>query len=85
MFALVDAAVPTEKGKTMKWLKKYKQDIIDGVLFFVIMHTMLWGFWFSYMMVCKWIGLPITYRSICIALALAVLSLVGFCNWCAKG
>lgn len=69
----------------MKWLRKHKEAIVDGVKFFIMIHTMLWGFWFSYMMVCNWIGLPITYWSIVIALALALLSLFGFCQWCTKG
>ena len=69
----------------MNWLKKHKEAIADGVKFFIMMHTMLWGFWFSYMMVSNWVGLPITYWSIVIALALAFLSLFGFCQWCTKG
>ena len=69
----------------MKWLKKHKDDIVDGVKFFIMMHTMLWGFWWSYLFIWDGLNLPIEWWSIAVALALAFLSLFGFCQWCTKG
>lgn len=69
----------------MKWLKKHKNDIVDGVKFFVMMQTMLFGFWWSYLIIWFEFDLPIEWWSICITLLLAFLSLFGFCQWCTKG
>jgi hypothetical protein len=68
----------------MNWLRKHKGDIVDGVKFFIMMHTMLWGFWWSYISAWNLFDLPTKWWSICIAMALALLSLFGFCQWCTK-
>lgn len=77
-------SVVAEKGKIMKWIKKHKNDIADGVKFFVMMYTMVFGFWWTYMWVWYLVGLPIAWWSMAITLALGLLSLFGFCQWCTK-
>ena len=69
----------------MKWFKKHKDDIVDGVKFFITMYTMIWGFWWTYMWAWSLFGLPLVWWSIFIAMALAFLSLFGFWYWVAKG
>jgi hypothetical protein len=69
----------------MKWLKKHRDDIVDGVKFFIMMDTMVFGFWWNYMWVWYLLGFPLEWWSIVIAMALALLSLFGFCQWVTKG
>ncbi len=68
----------------MKWLKKYKDEIIGGVQFFIMMYTMLIGFWWSYMLIWLKVGLPIEAWAIALTLAIALLSLFGLCCWITK-
>ena len=69
----------------MKWLRKHKEAIVDGVKFYVLMHTMVFGFWWTYIWLWWLIGLPIVWWSIVITIALSFLSTFGFCQWCTRG
>ena len=68
----------------MKWFKKHKEEIISCVQFFIVMYTMLNGFWFSYLMIWFNVGLPTEAWSILVTLVLAFRSLLGLCHWINK-
>lgn len=65
----------------MKWIKKYKDEIINGVQFFTMLYTMTMGFWFTYLWAWFKFGLPIEWWAVATTMALALLSVFGFCQW----
>ena len=71
--------------KLWKWLKKHKTDIVDGAKFFILVGTMVMGFWWTYMFAWWEFGLPIEWWSVLVTLAVALLSLFGFMEWCVEG
>ena len=78
-------SVPTEKGKTMKWFRKHKQEIIFGVQSVIVLDTMIIGFWITYQSILHHVGVPLKWWSIVIAMTLAISSTIGTFAWIAKG
>jgi uncharacterized membrane protein len=74
----------TEKGKTMKWIKEHKKEIIGGVQFFLITQMMVQGFWFTFLWIWFVVGLPIEWRALLITILLALLSAFGLYQWVTK-
>lgn len=66
----------------MKWLRKNKAEILDGVQIVIILHTMLQGFWFDFLLAWSKSGLPMEWWAVVITLVLAALSLFVFFYWC---
>jgi hypothetical protein len=71
-----------EKGKGMKLPKK--REIVAGVQFFIMIYTMVMGFWYSYLWVWLKVGLPGEWWSSLLAMALALASVFGFGQWVKK-
>ena len=65
--------------------KPSKKEIICGIQFFIMMHTMIHGFWFSYMLIWVKCGLPEEWWFLPVTLAIALLSVFGLCQWITKG
>ena len=61
--------------------KPSKGEIINGIKFFIIMYTMIMGFWFNYMLIWVKIGLPLEWWLFVITIVLAILSLFGLMQW----
>ena len=68
----------------MKWLKKYKYEIVSGIQFLIVSYTMINGFWFSYLMIWFKCGLPQEWWALPVTLAVALLSVFGLCQWIRK-
>lgn len=68
----------------MKWIKKFKKDIIWGVQFFLIGYTMVQGFWWTYILIWFKVGLPIEWYSILVTIVLALFSVFGLFQWIRK-
>ena len=67
-----------------KWFKKYKNEIIGGIQFFLIGHGLIFGFWFSWILLWFDIGLPIEWYSLLITAILSLLSVVVLFQWICK-
>ena len=65
----------------MKWLKKYKTEIIGGLQFFISVYMMIMGFWFTYLWIWFKVGLPIEWYSVLTTMVLALLSVGGLFHW----
>ena len=72
-------ATTASGGMSMK--KPSKGEIINGIKFFIIMYTMIMGFWFNYMLIWVKIGLPLEWWLFVITIVLAILSLFGLMQW----
>lgn len=68
----------------MKWLKEHKKEIISGIQIFIMIYTMINGFWFSYLMIWFKCGLPQAWWALPITLAIALLSVFGLSLWIGK-
>ena len=68
----------------IKIKKLTKSDIIEGIQFFIMLYTMLMGFWWTYMLVWVKCGLPREWWGLPVTLMLAFLSLFGFCTWATR-
>lgn len=68
----------------MKWLKKYKYEIITCIQFFLIVEMTVVGFWHTYLWIWFKIGLPIEWYSLAITAVLGLLSVVGLNQWIVK-
>jgi hypothetical protein len=55
--------------------------IIDFIKFFLLLFTMVMGFFFIYAFVWFAIGLPITQWTTVLLIALAMLSVYGYYRW----
>ena len=65
----------------MKWLKEHKEDIICGIQFFITMTMVVFGFWFSYLLIWFRCGLPIEWWSILVTMVFALFSMGGLFQW----
>ena len=61
--------------------KPFKGEITNGIQFFIMMYTMVMGFWFSYMLMWVKVGLPQDWWAFVITMVIAFLSLYGFMQW----
>lgn len=68
----------------MKWLKKHKDEIINGTQVFLVVNSMVDGFWFNYLLIWYMVGLPLEWYWIVVTLVLGGLSVIGLVRWCYK-
>jgi hypothetical protein len=61
--------------------KPSKEEIINGIQFFLMIYTMGMGFWFSYMLIWIKIGLPTEWLAFLVTMFFAFLSLFGLMQW----
>ena len=64
--------------------KPTKKDIISGIQFYIIMHNMIMGFYFNYILIWYKVGLPVRWWSLLGAMMLAFASVFGLCEWITK-
>ena len=72
------------RGMTMKWLRKHKSEIIWGVQAFIVLDTMVTGFWFIYLFALFLFGLPMEWWAMVIAMVASLLSMIGTLAWIKK-
>lgn len=64
--------------------KLNKKEIISGIQFFLIMYSMVMGFYFTYASIWYKIGLPVKWWTLFGATLLALASVFGVCQWIQK-
>ena len=61
-----------------------KKELTTGVQLFIVMYTMVQGFFHSYLWVWSKIGLPVVWWSSIAMMLLALASVYGFNRWVKK-
>lgn len=64
--------------------KPNKKEIISGIQLTIMLLTMVFGFWFIYLMIWFNCGLPQEWWSILVTMVLGFLSTFGLCYWIKK-
>ena len=61
--------------------KPNKEKIISGIQFFITMTMVVFGFWFSYLLIWFGCGLPTERWSIFVTMVFALFSMGGLFQW----
>ena len=61
-----------------------KKELTTGVQLFIVMYTMIQGFFHSYLWVWYKVGLPVVWWSLLAMMLLALASVFGFNHWIKK-
>ena len=67
-----------------KWFNKYKNEIVGGIQFSLIVYGLVTGFWHGWLWLWLEIGLPIEWYSVVITAILGLLSVAGLFQWICK-
>ena len=61
--------------------KPSKSEVVNGIQLFLMLNSMVLGFWLSYVLIWVKIGLPTGLFAAVITIILAILSVYGLIKW----